>query len=78
MKRRKHELVDENDFISKGKRCGQFRNVGLAPLKILDIGTAVEGDLCYYPDDAVYQVQALGKVFSSVFVLDVYSSVFDA
>lgn len=52
----KETTVSEGDFIAKP--CGkdnahQFYNSGSGPLKILDIGTVENGDICIYPDEDV-------------------------
>ncbi len=58
--------VRGGDFISKKpgmENAHQFYNSGSVSLKILDIGTVVDDDLCYYPDEGIYLVKILGKAF---------------
>ena len=73
--------VGPGDFFSKRSgvaNAHQFYNSGSTPLRILDIGTVVDGDLCYYPDEDVYMVKALGQAFKRVSALEDWSSDPDA
>jgi len=63
-------LFKEGDFVSK--KCGdvhQFFNSGTVPMKILDIGTNEEGDICTYPDEGVVLLRDEKKAFLEKSVL---------
>ncbi len=67
--------VKEGDFISK--KCGdihQFFNSGTLPLKILDVGTNEEGDICTYPDEGVVLLRDERKAFLNMDALIKWSS----
>ncbi|KNB69713.1 cupin domain-containing protein [Brevibacillus reuszeri] len=58
--------VTKGSFVAKpaGKNIAhQFINTGNEVLEILDVGTKVEGDVAYYPDEDVYFLRKEKKMF---------------
>ena len=56
--------VKQGDFLSK--KCGevhQFFNSGSGPMRIFDIGTNEQEDICLYPDDGVVLLRDGRKAF---------------
>lgn len=69
--------VGPGDFLSKLPEIGNphsFYNHGEEPLEILDVGTMVRGDVCYYPDEDVYLVKETNLAFQGGDALKAWSS----
>ncbi|MEG0752372.1 MAG: GNAT family N-acetyltransferase [Angelakisella sp.] len=59
----KEYTVNQGDFFSKLPGYAHcFFNSGNMPMEILDVGTAVDRDICYYPDEGVTMEKQGGRL----------------